>query len=166
MHELMHELHEPEFWVAVAFFAFIALAWRPLAKMVTAALDDRSSKIRLDLERAAKLREEAQALLADYQKKQRDALKDAETILASAKAEAERLSAQAATDLENSLKRREQLALQRISQAEQQALAEVRAAAVDIAIAAAGKLLTDKLDAGRQDALVEDAIKELQGKLN
>jgi F-type H+-transporting ATPase subunit b len=159
-------LHEPEFWVAVSFFIFVALAWKPLAKMVTAALDDRASKIRIDLERAAKLREEAQNLLAEYQKKQRDALKEAEAIIAAAKAEAERLSAQAATDLEITLKRREQLALQRIAQAEQQAVAEVRAAAVDIAIAAAGKLLAEKLDPARQDALVDGAIKELQGKLN
>ncbi len=159
-------LHEPEFWVAVAFVIFVVLAWKPLAKMVTAGLDDRSNKIRTDLERAAKLREEAQALLADYQKKQRDALKDAESIVAAAKAEAERLSAQAAADLETTLKRREQLALQRIAQAEQQALADVRAAAVDVAMAAAGKLLSEKLDPARQDALIEGAIKELQGKLN
>src|SRR6185437_3719427 len=129
-------------------------------------LDDRAEKIRLDLDRAAKLRTDAQALLAEYQQKQRDALKEAEAILAQAKADAERLSAQAAADLDASLKRREQMALQRIAQAEQQALTEVRAAAVDIAIAAAGKLLTDKLDAGRQHALIEGAIKDLQGKLN
>jgi F-type H+-transporting ATPase subunit b len=157
---------DPEIWVTLAFIIFVALVWKPLAKLATAALDDRAEKIRVDLDRAAKLREEAQALLADYQKKQRDALKDAEGILTAAKAEAERLSAQAATDLETSLKRREQLALQRIAQAEQQALTEVRAAAIDIAIAATGKLLTDKLDAGRRDALIEGAIKELQGKLN
>ena len=159
-------LHEPEFWVAVAFVVFVVLAWKPLAKMVTAGLDDRSAKIRIDLERAAKLREEAQALLAEYQKKQRDALKEAEGIVAAARAEAERLSAQAAADLEASLKRREQLAMQRIAQAEQQALAEVRGAAVDAAMAAAGKLLAEKLDPSRQDALIDSAIKELQGKLN
>jgi F-type H+-transporting ATPase subunit b len=163
---MLHELQEPEFWVAVSFFIFVILAWKPLSRMIVSALDDRAAKIRIDLERAAKLREEAQALLADYQKKQRDALKDAERIIAAAKAEAERLSAQAATDLETALKRREQLALQRIAQAEQQALVEVRAAAIDIAMAAAGKLLTEKLDVGLQDALVEGAIKELQGKLN
>jgi F-type H+-transporting ATPase subunit b len=123
-------------------------------------------KIRSDLEKAAKLREEAQALFAEYQKKQRDALKDAEAIVAAAKAEAEALSKQAVADLEASLKRREQLALQRIAQAEVQATADVRAAAVDLAMAATRKILTDKLDAGRQDALVDAAIKELPSKLN
>lgn len=158
--------HEPEFWILVAFLAVIALLWKPAGRAVGKALDDRSEKIKLDLERAAKLRTDAQTLLAEYQQKQRDALKEAEAIMAQAKADAERLSRQAAADLEASLKRREQMALQRIAQAEQQALAEVRAAAVDIAVAAAGKLLGEKLDAAKQDALIDGAVKELQGKLN
>jgi len=162
----MEFLRDPEFWILVAFVVVIALLWKPMSRTITKALDDRAEKIRLDLDRAAKLRTDAQALLAEYQQKQRDALKEAEAILAQAKADAERLSAQAAADLEATLKRREQMALQRIAQAEQQALAEVRGAAVDIAIAAAGKLLSEKLDAAKQDALVDGAIKELQGKLN
>jgi len=162
----MEFLRDPEFWILVAFVVVIVLLWKPAGRAVTKALDDRAEKIRLDLDRAAKLRTDAQALLAEYQQKQRDALKDAEAILVQAKADAERLSAQAAADLDASLKRREQMALQRIAQAEQQALAEVRAAAVDIAIAATGKLLAEKLDAAKQDALVDGAIKELQGKLN
>jgi F-type H+-transporting ATPase subunit b len=162
----MEFLRDPEFWILVAFVIVIVLLWKPAGRTIAKALDDRAEKIRLDLDRAAKLRTDAQALLAEYQQKQRDALKEAEAILAQAKADAERLSAQAAADLEATLKRREQMALQRIAQAEQQALAEVRAAAVDIAIAATGKLLGEKLDAAEQDALVDGAIKELQGKLN
>ena len=159
-------LHDPTFWVLVSFVIFVALVWKPGSKAVAQMLDDRADKIRSDLEKAAKLREEAQALFAEYQKKQRDALKDAEAIVAAAKAEAEALSKQAVADLEASLKRREQLALQRIAQAEVQATADVRAAAVDLAMAATRKILTDKLDAGRQDALVDAAIKELPSKLN
>ena len=162
----MELFHDPEFWILVAFVIVIGLTFKPAKAALLKALDDRAEKVRSDLERAATLRKEAEALLAEYQKKQRDALKDAEAIMAQAKAEAERLSAQAAADLEASLKRREQMALQRIAQAEQQALADVRAAAVDVAIAATGKLLAEKLDAGRQDALIDSAIKELQGKLN
>ncbi len=159
-------LSTPEFWVAVAFVIFVALVWKPGSKMVTSMLDDRADKIRSDLDRAAKLRQEAEGLLAEYQKKQRDALKEAEAIIAHAKEEANSLSRQHAADLEASLKRREQLALQRIAQAEAQATAEVRAAAVDIAIAATGKLLAEKLDASQQDALIDSAIKDLQGRLN
>ncbi len=156
----------PTFWVAVAFVLFVVAVWKPISKMLTQALDDRADRIRADIYKATKLREEAQALLAEYQKKQRDALKDAEAIVAAAKAEAEALSKQAVADLEASLKRREQLALQRIAQAEVQATADVRAAAVDLAMAATRKILTDKLDAGRQEALIDAAIKELPGKLN
>lgn len=157
---------DPTFWVLVAFVIFVALVWKPGAKAITQMLDDRAEKIRGDLDKAAKLREDAQALFAEYQKKQRDALQEAQAIVASAKAEAERLSAQAASDLEASLKRREQLALQRIAQAEQQAMADVRAAAVDLAMAATRKLLTEKVDTARHEALIEGAIKELPGKLN
>lgn len=159
-------LSDPTFWVLVSFVIFVALVWKPGSKAVAQLLDDRAEKIRSDLEKAAKLREEAQVLFAEYQKKQRDALKDAEAIVAAAKAEAEALSKQAAADLESSLKRREQLALQRIAQAEAQATADVRAAAVDLAMAATRKILTDKLDTGRQEALIDAAIKELPGKLN
>lgn len=159
-------LSDPTFWVLVSFVIFVALVWKPGSKAVAQMLDDRAEKIRVDLEKAAKLREEAQALFAEYQKKQRDALKDAEAIIKAARDEAETLSKQAAADLEVSLKRREQLALQRIAQAEAQATADVRAAAIDLAMAATRKVLTDKLDAGRQDALIDAAIKELPGKLN
>lgn len=159
-------LRDPEFWILVAFVVFVVLVWKPGARAIGKLLDDRAEKIRSDLDRAAKLRDEAQALLADYQKKQRDALQEAAAIVAAAKAEAERLSAQAAVELETSLKRREQMALQRIAQAEQQALADVRAAAVDVAIAATGKLLAERLDAAKQDALIDGAIKGLPATLN
>jgi F-type H+-transporting ATPase subunit b len=158
--------HDPEFWILVAFVVFIVVAWKPGMAAVAKALDGRAERIRSDLDRASQLRKEAEALLAEYQKKQREALQEAQAIMAQAKAEAERLSAQAAADLEASLKRREQMAMQRIAQAEQQAVADVRGAAVDLAMAATSKLLAERLDAGRQDALIDGAIKELQGKLN
>jgi len=157
---------DPTFWVLVSFVVFVALVWKPASRMISQGLDERAEKIRSDIEKAARLREEAQALLAEYQKKQRDALKDAEAIVAAAKAEAEAFSKQAAADLEASLKRREQLALQRIAQAETQALTDVRAAAVDLAMQATRRILIEKLDAGKQDALIESAIKELPAKLN
>ena len=92
-------LHDPEFWILVAFVAVIVLLWKPASRAITKALDDRTLRIKSDLERAAKLRTDAQALLAEYQQKQRDALKDAEAIIAQAKADAERLQAQAQSKL-------------------------------------------------------------------
>lgn len=159
-------LTSPETWVALAFLVFVALVWKPVQKAIVSALDDRSARIGKELSEAARLREEAQALLTQYQAKHRDAMKEAETILAHARDEAQRLSQQAARDLEASLKRREELAMQRIAQAEQQASADVRAAAVDVAIAATERLLRDKLDGAKGDALIDQAIKELPGKLH
>lgn len=159
-------LHAPETWVAIAFVIFVALVWKPATKGLLGALDARAARIKKELSEAQRLREEAQALLAQYQKKQNEAMQQAESILAHAKDEAERLSQQAAKDLDAALKRRESLALQRIAQAEQQAAADVRAAAVDIAIAATEKILTEKLDDTKADALVEQAIRELPAKLH
>ena len=156
----------PEFWVAVGFVIFIALTAKPIGKLIVGALDERAAKIKADLERATQLREEAQDLLAQYQRKHRDAMKEAEAIVEHAKAEAERLSAQAQADLETALKRREQLALQHIAQEEARALAEVRAAAVDLAVQVAGRLIAERIDAAGSDALIDDAIKQLPGKLN
>lgn len=159
-------LHDPTFWVAIGFVIFVALAWKPLGRFLTAALDERSAKIAAELDRAVTLREEAQDLLAQFQRKHRDAMKEADEIIGHAKEEAERLAKQAQADLEATLKRREQLALQHIAQAEAQAVQEVRTLAVDVAIAATGKLLAEKLDGARGDALIDSAIKELPSKLN
>lgn len=159
-------LTSPETWVALAFIVFVVLVWKPTQKAILSVLDDRSARIRKELNEAEKLREQAQALLAQYETKYRDAMKEAETILAHARDEAQRLSQQAARDLETSLKRREELALQRIAQTEQQAAAEVRGAAVDVAVAAAERLLREKLDGAKADALIDQAIKELPAKLH
>jgi F-type H+-transporting ATPase subunit b len=159
-------LHDPAFWVAVGFILFAVLVGPKLVKVITGALDERANKIAAELERAVKLREEAQNLLAQFQRKHRDAMKEADEIITHAKDEAERLAKQAQIDLEATVKRREQLAVQNIAQAEAQAMQEVRTLAVDVAIAATAKLLTEKLDGARADALIDNAIKELPSKLN
>ena len=155
-----------EFWVAVGFVVFVALVGRIAYRVVTAALDDRAAKIKEQVDEAASLAEEAQALLATYERKQRDAAKEAESVVEMAQREADRLADQAAKDLERSLKRREQLAFERIAQAEAAAIAEVRTRAADIAMEATRKLLTEKLTRQRADALIDDAIKELPKRLN
>ena len=161
-----HFLSAPETWVAVAFVIFVVLVWKPAQKALLSGLDARAARIEKELSEAARLREEAQGLLAQYQRKHRDAMKEANAIITHAREEADRLAQQAARDLEVSLKRREELAMQRIAQAEQQATADVRAAAVDVAIAATERLLKDKLDGAKADALIDQAIKELPAKLH
>jgi hypothetical protein len=96
----MNLLADVHFWEAVAFFLAVALVWKKASAAINAALDQRAAKIREELDQARRLREEAQQTLANYQRKQRDALKEAEKIIEHAKAEAERLGAQAARDLE------------------------------------------------------------------
>src|SRR3546814_14248082 len=87
-------------------------------------LDARAERIRAELDEAQRLREEAQKALAEYKRKQRDAAKEAEDLLANAKHEAELLRRQAAEDLKETLARREKAAIEKIAQAETQALQE------------------------------------------
>lgn len=157
---------EPEFWLAIAFAVFVGLLARPLGRKIGAALDGRSAAIAKELDEAARLRDEAQALLASYQRKSRDALKEAEEILAQAEAEARRIQSDAAAALEASLKRREQLAMDKIAQAEARAVEDVRNAAVDVAMAATRELIEKTLDEDKSKALVEDAIKDLPKRLH
>lgn len=154
-----------EFWLAISFMLFVAAVAKPVAKMVVGALDARSDKIQGELDEAEHLREEAQTLLATYERKQRDATKEAEDILAHAEAEAKRLAETAAQDLAEALKRREQLALEKIAQAEAQAIDQVRDAAVDLALKTTRELIVRNLDDNRAQALIDGAIKDLPQKL-
>lgn len=158
--------HDPSFWVGLAFILAVAVIYRPAAKAIASTLDERAAKIRVQIEEARKLREDAQALLAEYQRKQRDAMAEAEKIIANARAEAARLKVDAEKDLEHAIERRKQQAVDRIAQAEAQAIAQVRNTAVDVALAAAEKLIKGSLDAGKQQALADKAISELPARLN
>jgi F-type H+-transporting ATPase subunit b len=151
--------------VAVAFVIFVVLVlWKGVAK-ITVGLDKRAQDIRTQLDEAQRLREEAQAALAGYQRQQRDALAEAEEIIAQAKQEAERMKKDAAAALAATLKRREEQAVDRIAQAEAKALQDVRNQAVDLAIAATGRLIGESMTADVQNRLIGDATGELTGKL-
>lgn len=162
----MEVFSSPEFWVAVAFFVFVGGLYKPASKVVIGALDERAERIRAQLDEAQRLREEAQHLLAEYQRKQRQALQDAEAILNQARATAERHREDSAAELEESLKRRERQAMDRIAQAEAEALAEVRGIAVAVSIEATRKLLAEGIDDGKADQLIDAAIAELPDKVH
>lgn len=159
-------LHDPAFWVAVALIVFVILVTKPVSKMATKALDDRAEKIKTELDEAERLRNEAQDLLAQYQRKQRDAAGEAEAIIQHAKEEAERMDREGRERIKASLERREKLAMDRIKMAEQQAIDQVRARAVDVAIAATQQVLADSLSASKANALIDDAIKQLPDRLH
>ena len=160
-------LHEPTFWVAVAFVLFIAaLVYFKVPGLIAGALDSRADKIKSDLDEAETLLTEAQDLLATYQKKQRDAAEEAKQIKASAEEEAGRIAQHGEERLVAALARREKLAMDRIAQAETNALEELTARTVDIALDATREILAGKVSADKADAMLDDAIKELPGRLN
>src|SRR5262245_61375748 len=115
---------DPAFWVGLAFVLVVALTAKRVMQVVHSSLDARAAKIRTQIEEVRKLREDVQALLAEYQRKQCDAMAEVEKIISTAKAEAARLKVDAEKDLERALERRKQQALERIAQSEAQALAQ------------------------------------------
>lgn len=157
---------EAEFWVLVAFVVAIGFLVYKTRGTVTGGLDARAAKIKAEIDEAQRLRDEAQAKLAEFQLKQRDALKEAEGIVAQAKAEAERLAAQGERDLAAAIERRRRLATEKIALEEQKAMADLRIAAVDVAVAALRRVLAEDLDPARKSALIDQAIDALPPTLH
>jgi F-type H+-transporting ATPase subunit b len=157
----MELFHNPEFWVLVGFLIFFILLGRTLWKVMRDGLDSRRAKIQEQLNEAAQLRAEAENLLNLYRSKQEQAVKDAEDILAQAKAEAELMRKNAEADLKRSLAAREAQAKDRIALAEQAAIQQVKARAVEIAIRASTGLVKESIDQSGAAALVDRAIDDL-----
>ncbi|HYU12369.1 MAG TPA: F0F1 ATP synthase subunit B, partial [Stellaceae bacterium] len=156
---------DPEFWVLLAVVVFAVVVWKPARRAIIGTLDERAMRIQGELEEARKLRDEAERLLADYRQKEREAEADARAIIAHARDEAERIAAQSARDLQQSLERRQRLAEERIAQAEAKALDEIRAAAVDVAVAAAREVIVAELDERRGATMLDAAIAALPQRL-
>jgi F-type H+-transporting ATPase subunit b len=154
----------PDISVAIAFVIFIVLVVWKGTKKLTAGLDQRAEAIRKQLDETQNLREEAQAALASYQRQQRDALAEADEIIAQAKVDAERLKVQAETVLTATIKRREEQAVERIAQAEATAIKDVRDQAIELAIGVATKIITEKMTKTVQNELVKDASEDLMKK--
>ena len=162
----MELLLEAEFWVAVAFVIFVLILLKlGVHKKAVTALDTRAARIASELDEARKLRDEAQAILAESEKKRRQAEQDAQDIIAGARAEAERVAAEAKAKAEEFVARRTAMAQQKIAQAESQAVAEVRAAA-DAAVAASEKVLTQTVRGKVADDLIGQGIRDVKTKLN
>jgi F-type H+-transporting ATPase subunit b len=158
---------EPEFWVAVAFFILMGVfAYFGVHRTVLKALDHRSERIKAELDDARRLKEEAAKLLAEYKARRASAEREAEDIITSAKAEAERIAAEAKTKMEDFVARRTKTAESKIALAEAQALADVRAAAADAAVAAASSILSQSVKGEIADDLLAKGIAEVQHKLN
>ena len=160
-------MFDAPFWALLSLIIFIGIMiYLKVPGQVTAALDRRAAGIRNELDQARRLREEAQALLADYQRRAREAEVEAEEIIDQAKREAEALSVEAKRRMEEYVAGRTRMAEQKIAQAEVQALQEVRALSADVAIAAAEKLLAIRAKGETGAALIDKAIGEVRTKLN
>jgi F-type H+-transporting ATPase subunit b len=158
---------DAEFWVAVAFVIFLGvLMYVGVHRKIIEALDERRARIKGELDEARRLREEAEKLLAEYRRKQSQAELEAQEIIAESKAEAERVAAEAHAKVEEFVARRTKLAETKISQAEAQALAEVRAAAAEAAVAAAEKILTESTKGKIAEDLIIRGIEDVKSKLN
>jgi F-type H+-transporting ATPase subunit b len=160
-------MFEAEFWVAVSFVIFlVVLAYFGVHKMLMKGIDGRRDRIKSELDEARKLKEEAQALLAQYEKKKQEAEREAGAIIESAKAEAERIAAEAKTKMEDFVARRTKMAEDKISQAEAQATADVRSSAAEAAVAAAESLLSRMVKGKVADDLIAKGIDDIRRKLN
>lgn len=163
---MMSLFRSPEFWVLVAVVVLVVILWKPGRRSLLGGLDARAERIRAELASAQELREEAERALASYQLRQRQATQEAQQIIEHAKAEAERIAADSARALEESLRRRQRLAEERIAQEEARAISEIRAVTVDVAISAARRVIAAELDQTRGAALIDAAIAELPDHLH
>ena len=158
---------EAEAWVAIAFVLFLGLlVYLGAHRRVIGGIDARQARIKAELDEAVRLRQEAQAVLAEFERKGREAESEAAAIVASAKAEAERLAAEVTVRMEDFVLRRTKMAETKIAQAEAQALADVRAAAADTAVAAAEKILAAAAKGKVAEDLLAKGIEDIKQKFN
>src|SRR3978361_2193187 len=160
-------LFEPETWVAVAFVILMVLfAYLGIHRTVLTALDHRSARIKAELDDARRLKDEAAKLLADYKARGASAEREAQDIITAAQAEAERIAAEAKVKMEDFVARRTKSAEGKIALAEAQAIADVRSAAANAAVAAASTILSQSAKGSVPAALLAKVIAEVRPKLN
>lgn len=160
-------LHDTNTYVTLAFLIVIAIAVAVgVPKIIGGFFRSRAENVRTQLDEARSLREEAQKMLADFQKRQREAEEEAEGIIEQAKKDAKIMSEDARQKMDEQIARRRKAAEERIARAEAQAIAEVRGKAADLAVAAASTIIADRVDAKAQGALIDKAIADVGTRLN
>lgn len=160
-------MFDATFWTAIAFLILMGgFVYLGVHKKIAETLDHRASRIKNELDDARRLRDEAATLVAEYRAKRESAVREAEEIIGNAKSEAERIAAEAKVRLEDFVARRTRMAETKIAQAETQAVADVRAAAADAAVAAASRILGDTVKGQTAEQLLTQGIAEVRQKLN
>jgi F-type H+-transporting ATPase subunit b len=160
-------LNNTEIVVGIGFVIFVAvLLYYRVPAMIARKLDERAVRIRAELDEARALRDEAQSLLASYERRQREVKNQAEDIVTAAKAEAEKAAAAAKEDIRRSVARRMQTATEQIAAAEQAAVRQIKDRAVAIAVAAAADVLRGGIKAEDGNRLIDASIEEVGAKLH
>ena len=160
-------LKNTDFIVSLSFGLFVGiLLYLKVPNLLAGLLDKRADGIRTELDEAKKLREEAQTLLASYERKQKEIAEQAERIIKNAKEEAKAVAAQAQKDLEISIERRMQAAVEQLESAEVAAILEIRDTAISVAIAVASEVIQNHSKEVDQDKFLEESILEVSKKLH
>ena len=160
-------LRNTDFVVLISFILFaLVLVYLKVPSMLGKMLDQRAASIKTELDQARALREEAQTILASYERKQKEVNEQAARIIEDAKNEAKAAADQAKIDLEKSVQRRMSAAEEKIASAQASAEREVRDAAINVAVSAAREILSIQMSADAADKLTENAISEVQTKFH
>ncbi len=159
-------LHDTNFWVLISFVIFSGVAYKYGKTTVLSKLDGKIDAIRTELSQAEKLRVDAQELLAEYQRKHKDAISEAATIIADAKKHANDIKNTAEEDLKNILARREDQLQEKLTRIEQNASQEIQAYVAEIAVNSARDLLNSKMDAKADKAIISNMMSNVSKTLN
>jgi F-type H+-transporting ATPase subunit b len=157
-------LQDTNVWVAVSFVLFVILVFRIAKDRILTVLDGRIEEIRKDIDTAESLRIEAQELLAQYQRKQRDAAKEAEYIVAQAREHANQLRSEAAVELNQSMKRREDQIHARLKMMEEKAISDIRAHAAELAVRATREIIIAEVNEKTNSQYIAKSIKSVSEK--
>lgn len=162
-----YSLSNTDFIVLISFLLFVGvLFYFKIPGMLAGLLDKRADGIQSELDEARALREEAQSLLASYERKHAEVQGQADRIVASARENAKEAAEQAKRDLAQSIERRVQAAEDRIASAESSAIKKVRDEAARIAVAAAGEVISKEMTDAKANAMIDESIKVVQSKLH
>lgn len=155
------------FVVLLGFLLFVGiLLYAKVPSMLGGQLDNRAAGIQSDLDEARALREEAQTLLASYERKHKEVQEQADRIVAAARVDASAAADQAKDDLEQSIARRLAAAEDQITSAKDAAIKDVRDQAISIAIAAADQVIAKQMTAAGANKLIDAAISDVETKLH
>lgn len=158
--------HDTGLWVAISFTIFCVVAFMLGRKSVANGLDNKINEIKNEIENAERLRVEAQELLAQYQRKQRDAEKEATEMLEHAKQQAKQLKKNAEAELAESMDRREDQLAERLKRIEENTIAEIQNHAADLAVTASEEMIVKTLDEKLNASLNEATIKGIASNID